>query len=84
MFKKGLFGPVSAGGTEYSVLAEYSAEYLADTFGRTHVRSDTRVDYTCAWEVQFGCASRLTFACVFDVNFEFLTLKITLKTHFRQ
>jgi hypothetical protein len=36
--------------TEYSVSAEYSAEYTAETFGQSHFRSDTRctplyVDY---------------------------------------
>jgi hypothetical protein len=37
------------------------------------------VDNTCVLDVQFGCAFHCR--CVFDVIFEFSTLKMTSKTH---
>jgi hypothetical protein len=38
-----------------------------------------RILYTCVWMCSLDV--RFTVACVFDVIFEFSTLKITLKTH---
>jgi hypothetical protein len=53
--KKMLFSlSVSVALAEYSVLAEYSAEYTAKTFGRSHFRSDTMTLLSVALFYEYG------------------------------